>query len=129
MDAGLSVFMKPGSFAQSLKLDKVNIDPMQTRSTSSSGTTVLIVIIILLTFPLWIGILGGIFGLVAGLIGAAFGIVAGVFGAVFGALAGALGWMLDWNDPWNFHFGWWSMKFFMVVAIVVLVIHLSRPRK
>jgi hypothetical protein len=102
---------------------------MQTRSTSSSTTTVLIVVLLLLTFPLWIGILGGLFGMVAGLIGAAFGVVAGVFGAVFGAIAGAFGWMFDWNGPWNFHFGIWGMKFFMIVAIIVLVIHLSRPRK
>lgn len=129
MGAGMALFRKCREFAQSLKQGLANANHMQTRSTSSSGTTVLVIIIALLTFPLWIGILGGIFGLFAGLIGAAFGIVAGVFGAVFGALAGALGWIFDWHSPWNFHFGWWSMKFFMVVAIVALVIHLSRARK
>src|SRR5688572_2318297 len=64
------------------------INAMQSRSTSSSTTTVLVVIVLLLSFPLWIGLIGGLFGLVIGLFGAAFGIIAGVLGAIFGVFTG-----------------------------------------
>ena len=51
---------------------------------SRSSSTLLIVLLMIFTFPLWIGILGGLFGLVAGLFGAIVGLIAGLFGATFG---------------------------------------------
>jgi hypothetical protein len=101
---------------------------MQTRS-SSSTSAVLIVLLVLLTFPLWIGLIGGLFGVVAGVFGAIFGIIAGVFGAVFGAIAGIFGWMFHWNAPWDFHFGFLGMKFFLIVAIILAVVYVSRTRR
>jgi hypothetical protein len=101
---------------------------MQTRS-SSSTSTVLIVLLVLLTFPLWIGLIGGLFGLVAGLFGAVIGIIAGVFGAVIGAIASVFGWMFHWSAPWDFHFGFWGMKVFIIVAIILAVVYLSRGKR
>ena len=56
----------------------------------SASTKVLLVIVIILTFPLWIGIVAGVFGTVVGLIGAAFGIAIGIAGAAVGLIGGGV---------------------------------------
>lgn len=51
---------------------------------------VLIIALVICSFPIWIGIVGGVFGLVVGLAGLLFGLVVG-FGATFiGLLVGAV---------------------------------------
>jgi len=66
---------------------------------AKSTSTVLIVILLILTFPIWIGLAGGIFGLVMGLFGAAIGLIAGIFGAIggiLGAIFGVIGEFFSW---------------------------------
>lgn len=56
----------------------------------STSTKILIVVLLVLTFPLWIGIVAGLFGLIVGLLGAIFGIVVGFVGAAFGLIVGGV---------------------------------------
>lgn len=56
----------------------------------SKSTKILIVILMVLTFPIWIGVVAGLFGTVVGLIGAAFGIAVGGIGTAFGLLVGGV---------------------------------------
>ena len=57
----------------------------------SKGMKILIAVIIILTFPLWIGIVAGLFGGLVGIIGGAFGIAVGLLGATIGLVAGGIG--------------------------------------
>jgi len=99
---------------------------MQTRNTTTSS--VLIAVLIVITFPIWIGIIGGLFGVVAGLFGAMFGIIAGVFGAVIGGIGGVFGWMVDpfWHD--GFHGPFIGGKIFMLIAVVIVVLLITRRK-
>jgi hypothetical protein len=112
-----------------LSFDSPNAEPM-----SKSTSTVLIAIAMILTFPIWIGLAGGVFGLIGGL----FGIVIGVIGAVFGAIAGligavfsGIGWFFDlifggifgWDD----HF-FYPPRFLTLLALVLLVVFISRKQ-
>ncbi len=56
----------------------------------SKSNKILLIILLVLTFPLWIGVVAGLFGTIVGLIGAAFGIVAGLIGAAFGLVVGGI---------------------------------------
>ncbi|MBO5372253.1 MAG: DUF1700 domain-containing protein [Lachnospiraceae bacterium] len=47
---------------------------------------ILIAVIVVLTFPIWIGLVGGLFGIIVGLIGGLFGIVIGVMACVLAAI-------------------------------------------
>lgn len=59
--------------------------------TSGKKTSwVLIAIIAVLTFPLWIGIIAGLFGGLMGLIGGLIGLVFGLFGASIGLIVGGI---------------------------------------
>ena len=49
------------------------------------------IILLVLTCPLWIGLVAGLFGIVVGLLGAIFGITVGGVGAAFGLLVGGIG--------------------------------------
>lgn len=49
---------------------------------------VLIIVIAVLTFPLWIGLVAGLFGLLVGLIAGVFGLLVGLAGACFGMCVG-----------------------------------------
>lgn len=51
---------------------------------------ILIAIIAVLTFPLWIGVVAGLFGAVVGIIGGLFGVVVGLLGASFGLIIGGI---------------------------------------
>jgi hypothetical protein len=99
---------------------------MQTR-TSNSTTTVLIILLVLLTFPIWIGLIGGLFGLIAGLFGVVFGIIGAVFGAVFGAFGAVFGALFNWG-PWDFHVPFWNGRVLIIVALVILLIVAARRR-
>lgn len=84
--------------------EKILADTQQTHSTQNyhnpepekkqemtKGTKILIAIIIILTFPLWIGIVAGLFGALVSIIGAAFGITIGLLGATIGLVVGGIG--------------------------------------
>lgn len=51
---------------------------------------VLIIVIAVLTFPLWIGLVAGLFGLLIGLIAGTFGLLVGLGGASFGLCVGGI---------------------------------------
>lgn len=107
---------------------------MSTRS-SSSSSTVLIVLLLIFTFPIWIGLAGGVFGLVAGLMGACIGISAGVFGVIFGilgsiigAIFGIFGWdSYDWISFPLFHLS--GLKVGLVVVIIFAIVMISKSKK
>ena len=56
----------------------------------SKSTKILIVVLLVLTFPIWIGVVAGLFGVAVGIIGAAFGIVVGFLGSAFGLVVGGI---------------------------------------
>jgi hypothetical protein len=101
---------------------------------TSSTSSVLIIILIVLTFPIWIGLAGGIFGIVAGLFGAAIGIIAGVFGTIFGLIGAILGGVFsifDWDNSWHFPFVFHpsGLKFVIIAMIIFGIVLLSRTKK
>jgi hypothetical protein len=95
--------------------------------TKDSTTHVLILVIIVLTFPIWIGIVGGVFGLVGGIAGGLFGLVTGMFGAVFRMIGILFGWLFDWSCGGPF--GWWSTELMAVLAIALVIVLASRSRR
>jgi len=102
---------------------------MQSR-TSTSTSTILIVVILVLTFPIWIGLAGGLIGLIAGMFGAVIGILAGVFGALIGVVGVVFGSAFDWNWHHSWPFGFWSSKLLAIAITMVIVFFvLIRPRK
>ncbi len=88
----------------------------------NSTTTVLIVLILVFTFPLWIGIAGGLFGLVVGLFGGMIGIIAGIFGAI----VGVFGWLFNWHWPFVGFFHW---NIFWIVMILLAVVMISKSKR
>ena len=66
--------------------------PSTEQGTKSEKKTswILIAIIAVLTFPLWIGVVAGLFGAVVGIIGGLFGVVVGLLGAAFGLIIGGI---------------------------------------
>jgi hypothetical protein len=95
----------------------------------SSTFSVIFVLLLIFTFPIWIGIAGGLFGLIAGLFGAAIGIVAGVFGAVIGMLGAIFGWLFDWNFHVHWPFAFFGSGFFITMVIVLVVVLITRSKK
>lgn len=91
---------------------------------SSSNSSVLVVILLIVTFPFWIGIIGGLFGLIAGAIGALIGIIAAVFGAIFGAIGSVFG-IFDWFP--HMHIS--GFRFFIFVAVIFAIVMMSRSKK
>jgi hypothetical protein len=94
--------------------------------TRSNNSSLLIVLLIIFTFPIWIGIAGGVFGLIAGFFGACIGIIAGIFGAIFGAIGSVFG-VFDWFSFPHIHIG--GFRFFLVVAIIFAIVMMSRSKK
>jgi hypothetical protein len=94
-------------------------------ATRNATSTVLIVCLLLFTFPVWIGIAGGLVGIVAGIFGATIGIIGGIFGVVIGMMV----------LPFKILFGWghggWFPHFhgFFFMALVVVVVALLLRRK
>lgn len=97
-----------------------------------SNSTLLIVLLMIFTFPIWIGIFGGIVGLAAGLIGTCIGIIGGVIGAVFGGIGAVFG-----GIGAIFNFEWFSFpfihasgfRFVLIVALVFFIVLLSRSKR
>ena len=96
-------------------------------SEENSVRTVVIVLLVL-TFPIWIGIAGGIIGLVFGLIGGAFGLVAGLIGGIFGMIGAVIGGIFDFIfHPWHgFHFHHFNGFWFLIGVIVIIALVRSR---
>jgi hypothetical protein len=94
-------------------------------ATRSATSPVLIGCLLLLTFPIWIGIAGGLFGIVAGIFGATIGIIAGVFGLVIGIIVLPFKILFGWG-----HWGWFPhFHGFLFMAVIVLVAALLMRRK
>lgn len=62
----------------------------QGKNSSRKTPWPLIVIVAILTFPIWIGVVAGLFGGIVGLIGGLFGLVIGLIGAAFGLVIGGI---------------------------------------
>ena len=90
-----------------------------------------VIILLVLTFPIWIGIAGGLFGLIIGLIAGFFGLIAGLFGAIIGAIGALIGAIFDvvfhpWSGEWHGpHFN----AFWFAVALIVLVLLFRSKRQ
>lgn len=69
-------------------------DAPKQKQRMSKSTMILIVIVLILTFPLWIGIVAGLFGGLVGLLGGLFGIVVGLGGAAIGLVVGGVACMI-----------------------------------
>ena len=71
------------------------IMPKQNRTTEKQGmsqsTKILLIILLVFTFPIWIGVVAGLFGAVVGIIGALFGVSVGLIGTAVGLFAGGIG--------------------------------------
>jgi hypothetical protein len=98
---------------------------------TSSASTILLVIFLIITFPIWIGLAGGLFGLVFGLFGAAIGVMAGIFGAIIGLIGSIIGAVFGvfnwWSWPFSFHVP--SFNLWAAVAIVLFVVLLTRSKR
>jgi hypothetical protein len=94
--------------------------------TKNSTSPVLIAIIVLVTFPIWIGIIGGLFGVMGGIIGGLFGIISGVFGAIFGMI----GWLFGsiFGSSCYGPFGWWNGEIITVAVIVLIIVLAAKSR-
>jgi len=93
---------------------------------------ILLLVIIVFTFPIWIGIAGGLFGLVFGLIGGLFGLIGGAIGIVASVFAGIFGWGWHdhyWGDDWG-HWGHHHNGFWIVIIVIAVAMALrSRSRR
>lgn len=56
----------------------------------STPVKVLLIVVLILTFPLWIGVVGGLFGGLVGILGGLFGVIVGFGGAAIGLVAGGV---------------------------------------
>lgn len=90
-------------------------------------TAIMVIILCVLLFPVFIGIIGGLFGIIGGVFGAIFGLLGGLFGAFFGLLGGivgVIGWLfksaLSWHGPFGF-FTWNLIPIALVLLIIVLI--------
>ena len=95
----------------------------------SKKVRTVVIVLLVLTFPIWIGIVGGLFGLIIGLIAGAFGLVAGLIGGIFGAIGGMIGAIFDvifspWNG-WHFHH---VNAFWFAIGLIILVM-IARSRR
>ena len=94
--------------------------------------TILLVIIMLFTFPIWIGIAGGLFGLIFGLFGGMIGIIAGVLGAIIGMIAwvfkAIFGLFFGWHH-WDLHFHPFHFNHCFLAALMVVIIAVMVSKK
>lgn len=95
-------------------------------------SSLLLVIIIVFTFPIWIGLAGGLFGLVFGLIGGLIGLIGAIIGGVFGLIGAIIGGIFGWGG--HEHWGDWHHShhfsgFWIVVIIIALAFALKSRSK
>ena len=97
---------------------------------SRSTSTALIVLCLFLTFPFWIGIVGGLFGIIMGIGGAIIGIIAGIIGAIVGLIGGIFG-FFSWGDyDYSFHFPFFpSFKTLLFIAVIAAIVIISKSKK
>lgn len=98
----------------------------------SSNNTAIVFILLILTFPLWIGIAGGIIGLVAGAFGLVIGLIAGVFGlfaGLIGGVFGFVGWVFDGLFDWDMHPINFVVSPFLLILFIVAVIMVFRSKQ
>lgn len=88
--------------------------------------TVIAIFLCVLLIPAAIGIVGGIIGVFGSLIGAIFSVIGGIFSAIFSFTGAILGWLFYDNFSWYWPFEFFNWELFTVVALVVLVIVISR---
>jgi hypothetical protein len=100
---------------------------------SKTLATIMVVFVCVMLFPIFIGIIGGIFGVIGGVVGGLFGFIGWIFGAIFGAIGalfgaffGLFGWMF--GDHWHWPGGWFHRDFFTVLALVLFIVLISRAR-
>jgi uncharacterized membrane protein len=80
---------------ESRSLSNVNTNNNSTKKEGmSSSTKILLIILLVFTFPIWIGVVAGLFGTVVGLLGGLFGIVVGLIATVIGFIVGGIGCMI-----------------------------------
>jgi len=106
--------------------------PVMNKSTPS----VLLIVVLILTFPIWIGLLGGAIGLVAGFFGLVIGLfaggvglVAGIFGGIVGGIASIFSWIFGWHVEGDFHPFFFVFNPFLLFAVAVLIAIALRKRK
>jgi len=63
-----------------------------------SNNNILILVLLLFTFPLWIGLAGGLIAILAGVFGIAIGLIAGLFGIIVSIFVGIVS-----VFTWSFH--------------------------
>ncbi len=103
---------------------------------NKSTPSVLLIIILVLTFPIWIGLLGGaigliagFFGLVIGLFAGAIGLIAGIFGGIVGGIASIFSWMVGGDLQGDFHPVFFVFNPFVLFAVAILIAIALRKRK
>ena len=80
---------------ESRELSNVEKQSNNSKSESmNSSTKILLIILLVFTFPLWIGVVAGLFGAVVGVIGGLFGIAVGLLATVIGLIVGGIGLMI-----------------------------------
>jgi hypothetical protein len=91
--------------------------------------TILIFVLVVFAIPLSFGIVGLVLGAVGGIIGFIFGVI----GAIIGGILELLGWMI--SLPFQgFHshvpfVSFWSDNIFVVAAIILAVVVLTKARR
>lgn len=85
---GQSSYQEYASYEQQEKQKTTMVGRVRSMSKS---TKILMIILLVLTCPIWIGVVVGLFGGIVGLLGGLFGVVVGGAGAGIGMLAGGLG--------------------------------------
>lgn len=103
----------------------------------STSTTLILVLLIICTFPIWIGIAGGVFGLAAGVFGAVVGIIAALFGTlggILGAIFGAIAKVFSSIFGTIFHWGDWHPHIHLsnpltIAAIILVIVLIAKSRK
>ncbi len=103
---------------------------------SKSASNALILILIIFTFPIWIGLAGGLFGLMMGLFGAFIGIVAGFFGllggalgAIIGAIAEVFSWVFGGFFGWDYYPNISLPRPLTLIVIVFVIALIVQSRK
>jgi hypothetical protein len=92
---------------------------------NKSCSPILLIILLILTFPLWIGLLGGIFGLAAGFIGLVIGLFAGAIGIIVGIFSGIVGGIAEiFSWPFEDHFWGFDHPFVLFNPLAIFFIAL-----